>query len=205
MSDLRTPLPTTKRMRRCLRLWAIEIGAPSRICTRTECVLSALPLLLGYRSFWNWWAWRELHPQGSSILSRAVLLFPVIHKPIWNWYPESDSNRHSSVFETAAVTSYATGAFWIRQWQQDSNLRCWLKTHMLMPVCCQCIPLSLLIRLSQFFCWFDLSGTSPAQCWFLSLCVWYLLQLTQRTSSNPWWLSHALSTLYHYKLGRCFL
>lgn len=36
MSDLRTPLPTTKRMRRCLRLWAIklvlqEVVATSRI------------------------------------------------------------------------------------------------------------------------------------------------------------------------------
>ena len=33
MSDLRTPLPTTKRTRRYLRLWAIEIGTEGGIRT----------------------------------------------------------------------------------------------------------------------------------------------------------------------------
>lgn len=48
MSDLRTPLPITKRIRRCLRLWAIEIGTLRGIRTLSLLILSQtqLPVML---------------------------------------------------------------------------------------------------------------------------------------------------------------
>lgn len=49
-------------------------GAPSRIRTCTEYTLNVLPLLLGYRSFWNWSSWQVtiLRP---SVINRELYLW----------------------------------------------------------------------------------------------------------------------------------
>ena len=56
----------------------VPMTAPGRICTDTARGLSPLPLLVGLRE--RRWSLRgELHSQGSSLLRRASLLFPVNH------------------------------------------------------------------------------------------------------------------------------